>query len=179
MKKTKHPRFDDPSAFSKQWPLIREVKDNTMSTPLSNIMPTKIYEMGKCKIILHEADAQLGWFMSIRRADRYPSWDEIVWVRYNLIPDAALMMLKLPNLNAYINQEKTDYVNVFTMEQVGWALDPAPTCHGKNMTNNLTDINGLSAFFTCTICGRSIQVDFNTWNETSGNGYLAKGEPKP
>lgn len=173
-KKSQHPRFDDPSAFGQQFPRITEVTDGSMSTPVSNFAAAKIYTMGKCKVILHPADETLGWFMSVRRNDRYPSWDEIVWLRYNLIPDAAIMMLKLPNLNNYINQENAEYKNVFTMEQQGWALDPPPSCHGRDMTINADSQTAICAAFQCEACGETTQVDFNTWNEFWGNGFLAK-----
>ncbi|HEX2905875.1 MAG TPA: hypothetical protein VHO69_03390 [Phototrophicaceae bacterium] len=103
-----------------------EASEGTYSTPLSAYQKVRVFTMGKCKIILHEADDQCGWFMSVRRNDRYPSWDELVWIRYNLIPDAAEMGLILPNLNAYINDEDTESRNVFTTQQTGWVLDPPP-----------------------------------------------------
>jgi hypothetical protein len=177
-KKSKHPRYDDPSAFRQQFPRIVEVTDGSMSTPLSGIAAAKIFTMGKCKLILHEADAKLGWFMSVRRSDHYPSWDELVWLRYNLIPDAAIMMLKLPNLNSYINQENPEYKNVFTMEQQGWALDPPPSCCGQNMIIDAATQSATAAAWDCPTCGKSMQIDFNTWNEQHGNGFLAKEKGK-
>ncbi len=177
-KKSRHPRYDDPSAFRQQFPRIVEVKDGSMYTPVSNVAEAKIYSMGKCKVILHEADEQLGWFMSVRRNDRYPSWDEMVWLRYSLIPDGAIMMLKLPNLNSYINQENSEYKNVFTMEQQGWALDPPPQCCGTDMTMAQETQTFTGAAFDCGGCGKSEQIDFKTWNEEHGNGLLAKEKVK-
>ena len=171
-KKSKHPRYDDPSAFEQQFPRIVEVKDGSLSTPLSQFQTVKVFTMGKCKVILHEGDEQMGWFMSVRRNDRYPSWDEIVWLRYNLIPDAARMALILPNLNAYINQENTEYRNVFTMEQTGWALDPPPQHCGRNMDMFGPVSSAHTATFQCA-CGFRLEVDLNTWNEQHGNGFRA------
>lgn len=178
-KKNKHPRFDDPSAFQQRFPRITAVDDGSMTSPLGGVMPTKIYTMGKCKIILHAADETMPWFMSVRRNDRYPSWDEIVWIRYHLIPDAALMALALPNLNNYINQEDTEYKNVFTMEQKGWALDPVPAHCDKPMVIAPETQTAAAATFVCEVCSTAMLINFNTWNELHGNGFNAAGAVKP
>lgn len=172
-KRSKHIRYDDPSAFRQRFPRIIAVEDGSMVAPLGAMMAVKIYTMGKCKIILHAADENAFWFMSIRRNDRYPSWDEIVWARYNLIPDAALMSLLLPNLNAYINQEDSEYKNVFTMEQKGWALNPFPTHCDKPMVIESQAQTQTAATFYCEVCRTEMLINFNTWNELHGNGFRA------
>lgn len=172
-KRSKHPKYDDPTAFGQCWPRIVEVTDGSVASPLGVFVPVRYFKMGKCRVALHEADEQMGWFMSVQRNDRYPSWDEIVWLRYNLIPDAALMMLKLPNLNSYINQEDTNHRNVFTMEQAGWLLDPQPTCPdcGETLSIDPATQTPVSATFVCQNgCDSVVEVDFNHWNETHGNG---------
>lgn len=176
-KKSKHPRYDDPSAFKQQFPRIVEVKDGSLTSPLAGVQTVKYYSMGKCKVMLHEADEQMGWFMSVRREDRYPSWDEIVWLRYKLIPDSVRMGMILPNLNAYINQEDTIYKNVFTMEQTGWTLDPVPTHCGKRMGMDGATQTNTVAVFTCSVCGERLAVEFDTWNEQHGNGCRVEEKP--
>lgn len=169
-KKSKHPTYDDPSAFKQQFPRIVEVTDGSMYSPASSVAPTKYFAMGKCKVILREANEEMGWFMAVRRNDRYPAWDEIVWLRYNLIPDAAIMVLVLPNLNSYINMEGNEYKFVFTMEQKVWALDPPPRCCGRDMRLDESNKSWATATFICSQCGKSQIVDCNTWNESNGNG---------
>lgn len=172
IKQSKHPLYDDPSAFYLKFPTIEEVTDGSFRSPLSDLRPVKYFKMGKCKVLLAEPHGVQGWYMSIQRDDRYTTWDEMVWLRYRLIPDAARMANILPNLNNYINKEDTHHKFVFTMEQSGWALDPHPTCPNcqKNLTIDLERQTINSATFFCTDCHIETFVDFNTWNEAHGNG---------
>jgi hypothetical protein len=172
-KKSKHPHYDDPTAFSQRWPRIEPIDRHTGVSTLQGLNE-QMYKMGKVRatVTVPSADGYPGYFMTVRCNDRYPTWDEIVWLRYNLIPDAAIMSLVLPNLNAYINQEDTGHKFVFTMEQKGWALDPPPQHCDREMKNVDTLIT--TAIFHCDTCGYEFQVDFTTWNEQHGNGFNGK-----
>lgn len=172
---SKHKSYDDPTAFSRarNFAQIKEVTDGRLSGGMEAMGVTRYFQMGKIKVSLHEPDARAPYFMSVHGKDTYPSWDEIVWLRYNLIPDAARMALILPNLNNYINEEGTLYKYVFTMEQQGWALDPIPHC--PSCDNPMTQGNwqGLDASsFVCESCEHIETIDFKTWNEQHGNGFL-------
>jgi hypothetical protein len=48
-------------------------------------------------------DATLLWHMSIAHERRYPTWDEIADVRYELVPDDVTMALLLPPSDEYVN----------------------------------------------------------------------------
>jgi hypothetical protein len=43
------------------------------------------------------------WHLSISHPDRYPTWDEIADVRYELVPDAITMAMLLPPRGQYVN----------------------------------------------------------------------------
>ena len=43
------------------------------------------------------------WHISISHPDRYPTWDEIADVRYELAPDDVTMALLLPPRAEYVN----------------------------------------------------------------------------
>ncbi|HEY7620314.1 MAG TPA: hypothetical protein VH834_11105 [Solirubrobacteraceae bacterium] len=43
------------------------------------------------------------WHLSIAHAHRYPTWDEIADVRYELVPDDVTMALLLPPPGEYVN----------------------------------------------------------------------------
>lgn len=43
------------------------------------------------------------WHLSIAHPDRYPTWDEIADVRYELIPDDVTMAMLLPPRDEYVN----------------------------------------------------------------------------
>lgn len=43
------------------------------------------------------------WHLSVSHAHRYPSWDEIADVRYELVPDEVTMALLLSPPDEYIN----------------------------------------------------------------------------
>jgi len=168
-KKSKHPYHDDPSAFAQRWPRIKEVKD--MKSPLETVANAKYFRMGKLKIILHEADGEMGYFMSVHGNNRYPTWDEIVWLRYNLIPDAAVMSLVLPNLNSYINNENPELKFVFTMEQKRWAVEPFPLCDLCGSRMEFVSIEKCIATFECKSCDYKVTHDLRRWNEANGNGF--------
>lgn len=176
-KHSKHPHYDDPSAFSKKWPPIVEVRDKY--SPLEKLGGTaRYYRLGQTNIVVREPDGEQGWFMTISRRNHYPSWDEVVWARYNLIPDAAHMVLALPNLNSYINREDdATHRNTFTLAQRGWHLDPTPTCPECGAVLALLDDatrTASSGTFTCLEHPvAAIAVDFNVWNEQHGNGLGA------
>jgi hypothetical protein len=169
-KKSKHLLYDDPTAFGKKFPVIRETDRPT--NRLSAIHPNgKTYKMGKLLIFVAKPTSEMqGYFMSIQGKDSYPTWDEVVWIRYNLIADSARMAMILPNLNSYINQDDTNYKFVFTFEQTGWAFDPAPTClHCGADKDSLTMVK--LGGFVCQRCEWEFAINPLTWNEDHGNGY--------
>lgn len=171
-KLSKHQFYDDPSAFYRRFPAIEEITDGSLNSPMADLRPVKYFKMGKCKVMVAEPHGIQGWFMSIQLNDRYPTWDELVWLRYRLIPDAARMANILPNLNSYINKEDTHHKFVFTMEQTGWELDPHPICINcqKPLTIDAERQTINSAPFFCADCRIETPVNFNTWNEQHGNG---------
>lgn len=46
------------------------------------------------------------WHMSISHRHRYPTWDEIADVRYELVPDGVTMALLLPPRDRYVNTDE-------------------------------------------------------------------------
>lgn len=173
VKINKHPHHGDPSAFYLHWPKIERIPNR--ATLASELRPEIAYKMGKYKCFINEpVEAYPGYFMSVRGRDEYPPWDVMVWFRYNLIPDAVLMSMRLPNLNAYINYEASDHAHggekyVFTLEQVGWALDPIPA-HCQQPMERITDYP-LSGLFRCPNCFHTQEINYLTWNEDHGNGF--------
>lgn len=172
---SKHPYHHDPSAFAKAKNFAKITEAQDENHPMKIAFPSsRFYKMGKLGVIVHNEQNQ-GYFLSVQGRDTYPSWDEIVWIRYNLIPDAAIMALILPNLNSYINNEDNNYKFVFTMEQNGWALDPIPTCEkcGKPLHTLNEWVDGKINFFHAD-CDSFLHVDPHNWNESHSNGFLAK-----
>lgn len=167
-KKSKHKHYDDPSAFYHRWPEIREVDVASGMRLLTN--SERSYRMGKVLATVVPPTKEHGYFMSVRCKDRYPTWDEIVWLRYNLIPDAAQMAMLLPNLDRYINQESTAYKYVFTMEQTSWVLNPEPACPCGGAVKLETVVVALGRF-RCATCEAVQEIDLLTWNEQHGNGF--------
>lgn len=175
VKLSKHPVYDDPSAFSKRFPRIERLTNGEGSL-LGRLTPEIAVKMGKLRanVSMPTVDRPF-YFMSVHGRDRLPEWDEVVWLRYNLIPDAAVMTLILPNLNGYINQEDTPHKYVFTLEQVRWALDPEPKCPTCGGALKPTLLHPTGATFACADTSHApVEVDFLTWNEAHGNGLLAQ-----
>jgi hypothetical protein len=169
---SKSAKYDDPSAFYQHWPAIVQVEKER--TDLLG-RAQDVYRMGKVTATVSYSEDH-GYFMTFRTKDRYPTYDEIVWLRYHLAPDACRMALIMPNLNAYINEEGSDQAHggrkyVFTMEQVGWILDPIPTCPAcsREMVNGV--IKSHFVEMVCPYCRATLPVDMRTWNEEHGNGF--------
>jgi hypothetical protein len=57
-------------------------------------------------IWLSPAELEL-WHLSVSHPDRYPTWDEIADVRYELVPDEVTMALLLPPRGEYVNLHPT------------------------------------------------------------------------
>lgn len=172
-KRSHNPQYSDPSAFGRQFPRIQKSESQTGRAIFLH-MVEQGYKMGTLRaVVAPPQEGQPGFFMSVHGRDKYPSWDEIVWLRYNLLPDAAVMSLLLPNLNSYINLEDKDYQYVFTLEQKGYVLDPSPVCE-FHPTDNLVmfSMQGVVGAFSCPVCGASTEIDMSTWNEEHGNGFL-------
>lgn len=169
-KRSKNQRYDDPTAFKLQFPAIR--KQESAATLLSKLETETAYKMGK--ITASVALTRGGYFMSIHGKDRYPTWDEIVWLRYNLLPDSAVMALILPNLDAYINVDGQAQEFVFTMEQKAWSILPLPTCPtcGNNMIVKHDEYASAKAI--CKACDQQQTIDLATWNEEHGHGFNGK-----
>jgi hypothetical protein len=43
------------------------------------------------------------WHLSVAHERRYPTWDEIADIRYELVPDDVTMALLLPHPDVYVN----------------------------------------------------------------------------
>lgn len=175
VKLSKHPVYDDPTAFGKRFPRIERLV-NGEGTMLGQYVAESTFKMGKLRATLTMPTAERPfYFMTVHGRDRLPEWDEVVWLRYNLIPDAAIMTMILPNLNGYINQENTAHKYVFTLEQARWALDPEPTCAECGSALTPTAVRPTSATFACADATHApVEVDLCTWNEAHGNGFLAR-----
>jgi hypothetical protein len=62
---------------------------------------SRAYLMGGCRIILSQQKA--GWHLTISKADKLPTWEEVRDARYALIPDEATMAMLLPPKAEYVN----------------------------------------------------------------------------
>lgn len=97
-----------PTALKAKLPAIREVE----SPPVQLLIATgklqagtRVFRMGKAKILLSPPSGGMGWHMSVSREDRYPDWDEVVAAWYSLVPGALNRegVMHLPPLREYIN----------------------------------------------------------------------------
>lgn len=74
------------------------------------------------------SDEPLGWHLSIAhvldsgRPGRYPTWDEIVHARQQLLPDEAFFAMVLPPAADYINLHPT----TFHLHQIAWPPKERP-----------------------------------------------------
>lgn len=90
------------------FPIIRDVTEQYERKTASAIDITfkdhhpRWYKMGKVKALL-TLSPEWGYTLSISRNDRYPTWDEVAHLRYELIPDEHIMAMVLPSRDEYIN----------------------------------------------------------------------------
>lgn len=74
------------------------------------------YVFGECRVFL-SIHPQNGYTLSLKRLDRFPSWDEIMHARYALIPSqpgqAFDMAIVVPEKEAYLEVQKLGYVLTF------------------------------------------------------------------
>lgn len=105
-----------PDAFKKTMPVIREKTDSV--SHLEMVRPCKVYKMGKIHIVHAPPHEGLPEMLSIMGKDKYPTWDEMVWVRYQLCPHVEDMALILPPLEDYINYTGGRGKYTFTMEAI-------------------------------------------------------------
>jgi hypothetical protein len=103
-------RDNVPSFRSQQRPELREIvppADTTRtfhanaSRLQSNNYHVRTYMYGECSVIVTKQYELI--HMSISHPSRYPTWDEIAAVRYQLIPAASDAVMVLPPEREYIN----------------------------------------------------------------------------
>ena len=61
------------------------------------------FQNGALKVFTSRDGDAKHWHLSISHPDRYPTWDEIVEARYELVPDKVTMAMFLPPKNQYVN----------------------------------------------------------------------------
>lgn len=61
------------------------------------------YTMGQLTVFVSPPTGDMGWHMSISHPKRYPTWDEVAYARYELIPNEARMVMALPPKEEYIS----------------------------------------------------------------------------
>lgn len=60
------------------------------------------YRMGEVNILVaHSPEG--GWHLSASAPDRLPTWDELMRLRYALVPDGVTMAMLLPPRTEYVN----------------------------------------------------------------------------
>jgi hypothetical protein len=173
-KKSKSLKYDDPTAFYRKLPPVIEVTDGSLTSPMQAFAKTRYYRCRDYAVTVSEADETMAgppYLMTIRRKNHYPEWDYVVWIRYHVLPDSVVMAMILPPLNDYINDEDSDFKNVFTFECVRWGLDPIPMCPDCTKALDIQKHGMFIADFHCPNCQRIETIDFRTWNEAHGNGF--------
>lgn len=104
-----------PDAFDKRWP---EIKPSEKRSALELIRPTENYEMGQLHVSVSPGVNGMPAIMQVNHPHRLPTWDEMVWLRYQLMPDVVDIALILPPLDEYINYDSGRSKNTMTMEEV-------------------------------------------------------------
>jgi hypothetical protein len=64
---------------------------------------TRAFTWGRMTIFVSRDPRDNHWHISIDGKERYPTWDEMVGLRYALIPNGVSMAMYLPPLEVYVN----------------------------------------------------------------------------
>ena len=97
------------------FPIIREVTQNAMDQMNQFTViqfgdaSVRWFKMGKIRACL-TLDDNLGYTLSVSHNRRYPTWDEVCHLRYELIPDNHTMMMMLPPKDEYINMHNFCFI---------------------------------------------------------------------
>ena len=89
------------TAIERRMPRIEEI-----ALPTQGLQPgSKGYKMGVVRAIVSPpfAEYKMGWHMSVSCRARYPTWDEIAHLRYQLLPGDITMAMLLPPMAEYVN----------------------------------------------------------------------------
>lgn len=72
------------------------------------------YMIGNCQVFVTLEPAGHGglllWHLSISHPRRHPTWDEIKWARYRLLPHGLNFAIFLPPPDEYVNVPEQDHV---------------------------------------------------------------------
>lgn len=100
-KGTREPKNRPPT------PLLQRFKVATIGPYRHpHIQPgTMQYRMNGCLILVSPPYQEQGWHLSISHTRRYPTWEEIAFAWYTLVPEAETRsgVLVLPPIEDYIN----------------------------------------------------------------------------
>jgi hypothetical protein len=77
----------------------------------------EVFSFRDCKVVISHENNH--WHLSISRDDRYPSWDEIRDVRYDLLPDELYFALILPPRREYVNV----HPNCFHLHEIPFGVN--------------------------------------------------------
>lgn len=91
----------------------------------------RAYRSGQLTVIVGRSNS--GWHVSIAHPSRYPTWDEVADIRYQLLPDDVHMAMMLPPGDEYVNL----HPNCFHLHQV---------VDARNMGGPITSVGGRFTF---------------------------------
>lgn len=116
-KKEKKPvKVKEPDAFKKNFLPI--VEDDRGLTMVAKVRPTKGYSMGALYISYSPPLGTLPAMLMVNHPHRLPTWDELVWIRYQVCPEIEYMACILPPLDQYINYSDGRPKYTMTMESI-------------------------------------------------------------
>lgn len=108
-------RTSTPDAFNRKW---KPIERSRIQNAISAIRPTQNYEMGGLHISYSPQVASMPAILIVSHSSRNPTWDEMVWIRYQICPNIEDMAMILPPLDEYINYTGGRGKFTFTMESV-------------------------------------------------------------
>lgn len=72
------------------------------------------YDLGKCAVTVGRepvghsiiAGSEYRWHLVVSHPGRYPTWDEVKFARYELVPDEVVVAMLLPPADDYLDLHK-------------------------------------------------------------------------
>ena len=118
-KRQKQPkRVSEPDAFKRAHKFPEIIPCDDARTENANIRPEIGYAMGQIYIAYAPEFVSFPALLVVNHPNRLPTWDEIVWIRYQVCPEVESFGLILPALEEYINYDSGRAKYTMTLEDI-------------------------------------------------------------
>lgn len=111
-------KVGEPDAFKKAHKFPEILPCDDALTQNAKIRPEIGFSMGQLYIAYSPELASFPALLCVNHPNRLPTWDEIVWIRYQVCPEIEAFACILPALEDYINFDSGRAKYTMTLEDI-------------------------------------------------------------